>query len=72
MNIDTEQGMKDAVAWQEAHIAFVKDGGTWIVPRSNTFITINHKDKRATFVSSANPEPTIVRVFKAMGWEVDE
>ena len=39
---------------------------------SSTFITINHKDKRATFVSSANPEPTIVRVFKAMGWEVDE
>lgn len=69
LNIDTEQGMAAAVAWQTALVGKIKDGGTWIVPRSHSIYNINHKMKYARKISG-DPEPSIERVFEAMGWRV--
>lgn len=71
MNIDTPEGMKNAVAWQEAHIARMADGGVWAVPRSGSFYTISKATKTAVRTGLL-PEPTIERVFEAMGWSVKE
>ena len=69
MNISTTEGMEQAVAWQTAHCALIKEGGSWVVPRSGTVITISHKNKQATLYGLL-PEPDIGKVFEAMGWEV--
>ena len=69
MEINTAEGMAQAVAWQTAHCALIKEGGTWAVPRSGTVIIISHKNKQATFYGLL-PEPDIGRVFEAMGWVV--
>ncbi len=70
-NIDTEEGMANAVAWQQKMIDVLADGGRWVVPRSGTIYMIDKTNKRARKVLGLKPEPTITRVFEAMGWTVE-
>lgn len=70
LNIDTTDGMANAVAWQERHVALLGQGGRWIVPRSGTVYEIDHANKTARRCFGFRPEPTIERVFEAMGWKV--
>ena len=44
-NLDTDEGMANAVQWTTEHFAKLKDGGVWIVPRSGTLVRVNHTDK---------------------------
>lgn len=70
-NIDTEEGMENAIAWQDKLLASVRQGGRWIVPRSMTIFEIDHAGKTVRkCLESVRPEPTIVRVLKAAGWKV--
>ena len=71
-NIDTPEGMANAIAWQTQMISVLKSGGRWIVPRSMTVYEIDHERKVARCCTGFRPEPTIVRVFNAMGWTVEE
>ena len=71
-NLDTDEGMANAVQWTTEHFAKLKDGGVWIVPRSGTLVRVNHTDKTATLHTGAMPDPSIKRVIKAMGWTVKE
>lgn len=68
MNIATEAGMAQAVAWQTSMLRLIKDGGMWAVPRSLVMIKILHSTKTAVFIGGTHQEPDIVKVFKAMGW----
>lgn len=70
MNIDTPEGMREAVEWQTAHVNRLAQGGRWVVPRSGSIYIIDHEGKRAKRVFGMAPEPTITRVFIAMGWQV--
>ena len=70
MNIETKEGMAEAVAWQRQHLSLIKEGGVWIVPRSGATYTISHKAKMAVMTPGFAPEPDIKRVFNAMGWRV--
>ena len=70
-NLDTEDGMANAVQWTTEHFAKLKDGGVWIVPRSGTLVRVRHTDKTAT-IHSVTPDLSIKRVIKAMGWTVKE
>ena len=70
MDINTSEGMKDAIAWMENMIRMVADGGLWAVPRSTTIIQIDKTNKNAVILRQRKPDTSIDAVFKAMGWEV--
>lgn len=70
MDINTSQGMKDAIAWTENLFKTVNDGGMWAVPRSATIMQIDKINKKATIVQQGRPDTSIDAVLKAMGWEV--
>lgn len=71
-NLDTTQGMNNAVTWTRNMFSTIKDGGTWMVPRSMTMVRINHTDKVATIIVGFAPDPSLKRVINAMGWAVVE
>lgn len=64
--------LAQAVFWQQGLIDSIKDGGTWAVPRSGTLYTIHHGIKTAVCSVGFVREPSIQRVFEAMGWRVME
>lgn len=70
MNIDTPEGMEQAKRWQESLIDSVKDGGTWLVPRSGSVYTLDKAKKQATKVVQLVPDESVDRVFAALGWTV--
>lgn len=70
-DLDTEQGMSNAMRWTEQLIATLSDNGTWFVPSSVSFVTINKPTKTAR-ISSMVPDKRLARVLRAMGWTVKE
>lgn len=71
-NLDTDEGMANAVQWTTDIFAKLQNNGVWIVPRSGTMVHVNHKDKIATIHVGAVQDTSIIRVIKAMGWTVKE
>lgn len=69
-DISTEEGMRNAMAWQTNMVALVADGGRWLVPRSGSIYEINKSTKTARLCMQMFPDPSIVKVFRAMGWKV--
>lgn len=74
MNFDlnTTEGMNNAVRWTRNHFELINDGGSWGIPRSGTIVRINKKEKIATIVRGFAPDPSIKQVIEAMGWTVIE
>ena len=70
-DLDTPEGMDNAVEWTLKLLAQLKDGGTWAIPRSFTTVTIDRCTNTAT-VTSITPDPAIARVIRACGWRVVE
>ena len=68
-DLDTEEGMKNAVAWTTRLLDHVADGGTWAVPRSGTLIRIDKRNRLCTVVGLI-PDPSIARVLNAAGFRV--
>ncbi len=68
-DLDTKQGMVNAIMWTKQLISTLKDGGTWVVPRSGTLVRVDKKTQTAT-LTSAVPDPSITKVLTAMGWKV--
>jgi hypothetical protein len=71
MNIDTPEGMMQAVAQQQALIDQIIQGGRWVVPRSGSIYMLDQGGKRAMCVLGGRV-PKVDRVFAAMGWTVVE
>ena len=73
MNYDlsTKEGMANAISWTERLVAALNTQATWAVPRSGTIVSIN-KDTKTVGITNTIPDPSIARVFRAMGWEVKE
>ena len=71
MNISTPSGMAAAVARQRQHLSTLKEGGTWVIPRSGTILKVSHENKTLTLVANLLPElPDLRRVTEAMGWKL--
>ena len=70
-DLDTEDGMANAVRWTTSVFDTLKSGGVWAVPRSGTMVTIDKENKTAIIYAGHSPDPSITRVIKAMGWTVD-
>lgn len=66
-NIDTKEGMENAIRWQQGLIDSINDGGFWMVPRSLSIFRLDKKNKIAVQETGMS-EPTIIKVFEAMGW----
>lgn len=71
-NLNTTEGMNNAVRWTQQMFDAIKDGGGWGIPRSGTIVRIDKKNKVATIVAGFAPDPSIKRVILAMGWTVVE
>lgn len=70
-DLNTNEGLKNAVEWQTALVQTIFEGGSWIVPRSMSIYRIRHSTQTAEKLSGF-PEPDIEKVFEAMGWTVIE
>ncbi len=68
-DINTTQGMVQAIQWTKNLLATLNDGGVWIVPRSGTMVRVDKKTQTAT-LTGVLPDPSITRVLTAMGWKV--
>lgn len=71
-DLDTKQGMKNAVIWTQMLFDNMSDHASWAVPRSGTIIRINKPEKTATISGGFLPDPSLKRVIEAMGWTVIE
>lgn len=69
-NLDTKEGMTNAILWTKKLINSLNDGGKWLVPRSGTVVTFDKKKQIATVDAPFMSDPSVTRVLKAMGWKV--
>ena len=71
-DLNTVGGMNRAVEWTRNLFESLKDGGVWVVPRSMTILRIYKSERRVLLAQGIEPDPSIARVIKAMGWTVTE
>ena len=69
-DLDTKEGMKNAVAWTENMFSLINEGGAWAIPRSGTIVRVSHKDKTVSITDGLYPEHCLRRVIKATGWKI--
>lgn len=71
-DLDTKDGMNNAVRWTQMLFDNMQDTASWGVPRSGTIVRINKPEKTATLIGGFLPDPSLKRVIEAMGWTVIE
>ena len=69
-NLDTKQGMVNAMIWTKKLIEQLNDGGKWLVPRSGTVVTFDKKTQTATVDAPFARDPSVTRVLKSLGWKI--
>ena len=69
-DLDTTEGMANAVKWTEQMFNVLNDGASWGLPRSGTLVRVNKQTKTATITQGFAPEGGLVQVIRAMGWKV--
>jgi hypothetical protein len=70
-DLDTEEGMANAIAWTNRTLGLLHEGGSWIVPRSGMLVRVlSHRDKLVRVLEGETPDPSIPRVLKAAGWTI--
>ena len=69
-DLDTPLGVAQAVNWLVGFLKHIKDGGTWLIPRSGTAYEVRHSEKVAVKVMQMLPDPSLDKVFRAAGWKV--
>lgn len=70
-DLDTPGGMSNAIVWTNQCLNLLRDGGVWTVPRSGTVVTVVSHASKTLLVSSARPDPSITRVLREGGWNVN-
>lgn len=68
-DLDTEEGMKNAMEWTARTLSHIKQGGTWAVPRSGAIIKVDHENKTAYMIDGLQ-EVGIERVLHELDWHV--
>lgn len=70
-NLDTQDGMANAIAWTQDMLDHLNNIGVWIVPRSGSLVHFDQEKKTANVVSFL-PDNSLARVLTAMGFTVTE
>lgn len=72
-NLDTKEGMANAIAWTDNMMRQLKDGGTWLVPRSGTAVVmLDYATRKCRVIKGFESDTSIKRVLIASGWTVEE
>jgi hypothetical protein len=67
---DGDESQYDAhLAWTRNLVNSLSDGGTWVIPRSNTLVTVYHSKKLAVF--STPNEKLAEFYFKQLGFTIN-
>jgi hypothetical protein len=68
-DINDPKGMRQAVLWTNKTMRQIKDGGTWVIPRSGTVVTkVSGKAKTCHYKEGFASDLSIAKVLKAAGW----
>lgn len=67
-DLDTEEGMAEAVAWVKLKLASIPEGGSWLIPRSGSKYEVDHLKHTVRRVYGLFDEIAIERAIKAAGW----
>ena len=67
-NLDTPQGMKNDIDWTNTHLDRLKDGGTWLIPRSMSMATVISHTEKTVAISGLFRDAAVERVLKEAGW----
>jgi hypothetical protein len=68
-DLDTKEGMTNAMRWTQMLVDQLREHGVWVIPRSNTTVTVNKPSNTVT-LDGDHPERGVERIFKALGWTV--
>lgn len=72
-DLDTKEGMANAVQWTDNMMRSLKDGGTWLVPRSGTAVVmLDYAARKCRVVEGFASDTSIKMVLRASGWVVDD
>lgn len=69
-DINTKDGMANAVAWTENLFKMMSEGGSWLVPRSMTIVKVYPLKQEVEVTRGHALDKSIEKVIKAMGWKV--
>ena len=72
MDINTTEGMAQAVQWTRDHLDKIATGGHWIIPRSGTIVQVFHGAKVVRVTRGFAPDESISRVLAECGYRVVE
>lgn len=69
MSISTELAFRLASDWTASQLRRVRDGGVWVIPRTDTVIhVVSHKALQAQ-VLNGNREPLVIMFMQTRGWQ---
>jgi len=71
-DIDTPEGMANSVDWTTNRLKHLHDGGSWLIPRSSTGVTVRSHAAKTCRIYDYGPIPdtAIGRVLLAAGWTI--
>jgi hypothetical protein len=69
-DLNTKEGMVNAMLWTKQLVNNIRDGGKWLIPRSGTVVTFDKKKQIATVDAPFGTDTSVTRVLKAMGWKI--
>jgi hypothetical protein len=69
-DLNTKEGMVNAMLWTKQLVNNIRDGGKWLIPRSGTVVTFDKKQQIATVDAPFGRDTSVTRVLKAMGWKI--
>lgn len=67
-NVDTPEGLANAVERMTRHVSLLADQARWVM-RSGSVVVVDKANKRMIRVLGQKPEPSTQAVLKAMGWQ---
>jgi hypothetical protein len=70
-DLNTHEGIENSKRWLSSVLTMLSDNATWGIPRSNTVVRINKRNKTATVTHQDSPDISIELVFEALGWTVE-
>jgi hypothetical protein len=67
-DLDTEEGLANAIEWTNNVLDHLKEGGVWYVPRSCSTVQVVSHERKEIKCASLLPDPSLHRVLREAGW----
>lgn len=61
------------LAWCRQHLALIKDGGVWGIPRSGLIFRVDHNQRKLVLTAGSKNDDDFAatkHVFSFIGWDV--